>query len=199
MRHLSDFDRFDEGLKDFITKIGRGVNKAVKKGAALISGALGSNADVKGALKEYDIKTEKIDNYTYKFYHGDRLVARIFQPDGDEGDEMNRPVFKLYIYLYDKEVKNTNNYSMRQPDPDERISSEMSRQGQKPYYKLAKRSFTIEWLVQTFYEWWATKTKSGRASTNKMNRPKQSPTALRHYAPSVRRQGPAIFGKKVFK
>ncbi len=195
MKHISDFDRFDEGFKDFIKSVGKGVNKLLKKGVDLFR----SNAGLEGALKEYDIEVEKIDNYTYKFYHADRLIARIFQPEGDEGDEMNRPVFKLYIYLYETEVKKTKNYSMKDADPDKEIGNELGRQGQKPYFKLAKRSFNIEWLVQVLYEWWATKTKSGRESTNKMNRPKQSPTPLRHYSPSIRREGPPVFGRKIFK
>ena len=102
---------------------------------------------------------------------------------------MNRPGFKIYLYLYEKEIKNKNNWKMKTLDPDEEINDELIRQTERPYYKLAKKAFGIEWLVQAFYEFWAAKTKSGRAKTAKLNAPKQSAKPLRHFEPSVRKKG----------
>lgn len=179
MRHLSDFEGFNE---NFFTKLGAGVRKLFKGIGRLIVGS----ASLSGALDEYEIEVDKIDNHTFKFYHKKRLVARVFQPDGDEGTEMNRPVFKIYIYLYENEIKNTKSLSMKVSDPDKEISDEINKQGERPYYKLAKRHFQIDWLIQTFYEWWASKTKSGRAVTQKLNKSDQQPKPLKHFEPGKR-------------
>jgi hypothetical protein len=192
MKHLNDFETFNE---NFFTKFGAAVRKLFRGIGRLIVG----DSSLGGALGEYDIKVDKIDNHTFKFYHNNRLVARVFQPDGDEGTEMNRPVFKIYIYLYEKEINNTKSLSMRVTDPDKEISVEISKQDERPYYKLAKRHFQIDWLIQTFYEWWASKTKSGRAVTQKLNKAEQKPTPLKHFEPGRRtgygdRQGRLLRG-----
>lgn len=180
MRHLSSYELYNEE-SGFMNKAKKFFKKTVK--------FLKGNASLDDALEEYDIETVKINNYEYKFYHNKNLVARIFQPDDEEGSEMNRPVFKIYIYLYDFEVANKNNWKMANLDPDSDISNELKRQTSRPYYKLAKKSFTMEWLVQSFYEFWASKTKSGRNKTAELNKPKQSAKPLRHFEPSVRKKG----------
>lgn len=177
MQYLNNFDKFNEG------KISNFFKKTIKFFAG--------NKSVSDALDEYDIETRKIDNYEYMFYHKNRLIARVFQPEGDEGETMNRPVFKIFIYLYESEIKNKNNWMMKTLDPDKEINGELRAQKETPYFKLAKKAFAIEWLVQAFYEFWAAKTKSGRATTNKLNAPKQSPNPLGHFSNSGRK------GKKV--
>lgn len=180
MNHLTQFDKFNEEYRRQGRKH-RFLHKVVK----LLKG----NASLDDALEEYDIDTEKINNYEYKFYHNDRLIARIFQPEGDEGEEMNRPVFKVYLYLYEKEIKNKKNWKMKILDPEKEINDELRGQKERPYFKLAKKAFEIEWLVQAFYEFWAAKTKSGRAKTAELNAPKQSAKPFRHFEPSVRKKG----------
>jgi hypothetical protein len=179
MRNLKTFNQYNEGVKDFITRVGRSVNKGI--GRLFRRSDKEDGTKPKDSLANYDIKTEKIDNYTYKFYHNNRLVARIFQPDGEEGSEMGSPVFKIYIYLYDTEVKNTKGVAMKVLDPDAKIKLELAKQSERPYFKLGKKGFKVQKLVQTFYEWWAEKTKSGRATTNRLNRPKQTDALLRDF------------------
>jgi hypothetical protein len=179
MRNIKGFEEYNEGVKDFITRVGRSVNKGI--GRLFRRGDKEKGQGPKDSLSNYDIKMEKIDNYTYKFYHNNRLVARIFQPEGEEGSEMGSPVFKMYVYLYTTEVKNTKNLSMKTLDPDPKIKLDLTKQGERPYFKLQKKSFRVQLLVQAFYEWWAEKTKSGRATTNRLNRPKQTDTLLRDF------------------
>jgi len=190
MHHVRGYDEFNEGFRDAMEWVGRKVNKAIGKLGSLFT----DETDLKRAMGEYEIEERKVDNFTYEFFHKGRMVARIFQPDGDDGDEMGRPVFKIYIYLYASEVANTKNYKMREADPDREIKRRIERQSEKPYFKLQKKSFTVSWLVQTFYEWWATKTKSGRAKTAALNKGKQSTTPKKFYDQGVRRKG--LFSRK---
>jgi hypothetical protein len=185
MKHVRGFDEYNEGFRDAMEWVGRKVNKVLGK----IGSIFVDETDRRRALGEYEIEERKVDNYTYEFFHKNKMVARIFQPEGDEGDEMGRPVFKIYIYLYESEVPNTKNYKMRESDPDKEIRRRIERQSEKPYFKLQKRSFTISWLVQTFYEWWATKSKSGRSRTAAMNKGKQSTTPTKFYDQGVRSKG----------
>jgi hypothetical protein len=184
MKHLKRFDEKTGWLDKSVTNI-----KKLLKG----------NSSVEDALEEYNIETQKIDNYNYKYYHNGRLVARIFQPDGEEGSEMNKPVFKLYFYLYDKEIPNNKNWKMKQLDPDEDTSKELSKQPEKPYYKLAKKSFSIDWLIQSFYEAWATKTISGRKNSQKLNMPSQKGKPMAYVSPTYRRKGISGWFQKIFK
>jgi hypothetical protein len=190
MQHVRGFDEYNEGFRDAMDWVGRKVNKVLGK----IGSIFVDETDRRRALGEYEIEERRVDNYTYEFFHKNKMVARIFQPEGDEGDEMGRPVFKIYIYLYESEVPNTKNYKMRESDPDKEIMRRIERQSEKPYFKLQKRSFTISWLVQTFYEWWATKSKSGRSRTAAMNKGKQNTTPTKFYDQGVRSKG--LFKRK---
>jgi hypothetical protein len=190
MQHVRGFDEYNEGFRDAMEWVGRKVNKVLGK----IGSIFVDETDRRRALGEYEIEERRVDNYTYEFFHKNKMVARIFQPEGDEGDEMGRPVFKIYIYLYESEVPNTKNYKMRESDPDKEIRRRIERQSEKPYFKLQKRSFTISWLVQTFYEWWATKSKSGRSRTAAMNKGKQNTTPTKFYDQGVRSKG--LFKRK---
>jgi hypothetical protein len=170
MRNVKGFEEFNEGFKSLMKKIGSVVNKGID----LITRGKGDSV-----LGKYDIEMEKVDNYTYKFYHDDKLIARIFQPEGEEGSDMGRPVFMLYIYMYDSEVKNTKNRSIKGRDPDEDIQNELSSQRSRPYWRAYKKAFTTQWLIQFLYEWWAVKTKSGRATSSRLNKPEQKTSILR--------------------
>lgn len=154
--------------------------------------AIKGDADLSDALSEYDIKTvqpDRDDNYSYKFYHDGRLVARIFQPEGEEGSKWNMPRFKLCIYLYSDETKNTKGLNATIFDEDNEINDELINQarGRRPYYTYTKLGAGIEFLVQSFYEFWATKTKSGRRTTSKLNKPQQKAQPSKHFSPSYRR------------
>lgn len=183
MRKIKSFEEHNEGLKDFTRRLGSVVNKGLGKLKRIWIDDPGpetafSDPDL---LEKYDIETRKVDNYTYKFYHNERLVARIFQPEGDEGTEMGSPVFRILVYLYDSEIKNTKGQSMKVTDADKEIQEEIKKQREKPFYKVSKNAFTIQKLVQTFYEWWAAKTKSGRKTTAALNKPTQTATTNRQF------------------
>lgn len=201
MNHLDKFDSFNESasasrqekylIENFFNKV-----KNFFKG----------NSDPDDAFEEYDIEIEKVNNYEFKYYHNNRLVARIFQPKGSEGVKDGRPVFKLVIYLYESEgevslgaeqrqriekYKKLRNAKKMQPaimyDLDRTINREISEQDEVPYYKLVKSANNTKWLAQAFYEFWAANTESGRQRTQELNIPKQSATPFKHFSPSSRK------------
>ena len=192
MNHLDKFDSFNESAsasrqekylsENFFNKV-----KNFFKG----------NSDTDDAFEEYDIEIEKVNNYEFKYYHNDRLVARIFQPKGSEGVKDGRPSFKLFIYLYESEgeiekyKKEFRNAKKMQPgikyDLDWKINREISQQEEIPYYKLVKSANNTKWLAQAFYEFWAANTESGRQRTQELNIPKQSATPFKHFSPSSRK------------
>jgi len=108
-------------------------------------------SDTKKNLKEYKLEYRKITDTYYKFTYKDNIVGELKL----DGEQYNRPSWKLIVYFYESEIKNVNNETTPIPNIFE-------GQDEIPYGKGSKKFTNITNAVEFLIGWWSTKTNSGR-------------------------------------
>ncbi len=135
-------------------------------------------------MKDYEITPVVLDEDHIKFYYKKRLLGRLFPVV----DDMGRPIYKIYLYLYKSDKRNTKWRFMKKLDPDEEIEKELMRQTEKPYFKLGKTDFSADDLIWQLITTWIYQTDAGWKRTQYLNE---------FYAEGEKRKLPSEAAKKL--
>lgn len=117
-------------------------------------------------LREFEITPVIVDEHNYKFYYRKRLLARVFPHQ----DEFGNPAYKLYVYLYNSDLRNKHFRSMKTLDPDPIIEQELKGQTERPYFKLGKVGPIADKLIYDLISTWIWKTEAGWKRTQYLNK-----------------------------
>ncbi len=143
--YILNFSSFNEGLLDNLSS---GIKKTLQKSKFSFK-----KDESNPKLKKWGITFKKISDTNYQFEHNKRIIADLVV----EGEEFNKPIFKLTIYFYQSEIDNVESLS---------LSKRFKDQEEQPYAKGSKKFFNTENAIEFLVSFWSKKTNSGRSKNS---------------------------------